>query len=89
MNTVLPIGTIIRLGALCAAGLNRFRWPLALRAGAAALAATLVWVAATCLMMWATAPNELGVLLSRPVLLTYLTALAPAVLVAWRARPHH
>jgi len=51
MHTIVPIMIILLLGGVCAAGLRRLRRPFLVRAGAAALLATVVWLCAVWLLL--------------------------------------
>jgi hypothetical protein len=86
VNTLLPVTIIIGLGGLCALIAFRVTQHILIQSVAAALLATAIWVGGTVLLLWATAPNELGPPLPGPIFLTYLTALGPAVLTAWLTR---
>jgi len=81
MNTVVPIVIIIALGAFSGFVLRRFRWPFLIRAGMAALLACAIWSGGIYVMLALTAPSELGFPLPRPILMTFLTALVPALIV--------
>jgi hypothetical protein len=83
MNTFLPLAIIVGLGALaglvCHRRSARF-WAASL---VAAGIAAILWGLGVYLLLWLTAPNELGPPLLGPVLFTFLTALVPAALVGW------
>ena len=83
MNTVLPIMIILLLGGLSALVLHRLKWPFLLRSAAAALLATALWGCGVYLLLWLTAPSELGPPLPGALFMTFLVALAPTLLVGW------
>ena len=81
MNTVLPIVIILILGCCSSLLIQRrlsSKWKSAL---VGAGIATLVWGGGVYLLLWLTAPNELGPPLFAPVLFTFLTALASSAVV--------
>lgn len=83
MNAILPIAIIILLGAFSGLALSRLKWPFLARGGAAALMATVAWCCGCYLFLGLFAPNELGLPLPKPIAMTFLTALGPALLVSW------
>ena len=87
MKTIFPIMMILGLGA--GAGLmvhctGRRLWIMSLLA---ASIATVAWGGCIYLLFWLTAPSEMGPSLLLPILLTFLTALVPALLVGYAKRP--
>ena len=81
MNTVLPISIVFLLGGVSGLVCHRV-WKNFLRATmVAALSATVVWGAGVYVLLWTTAPNELGPPLPGPVLLTFVITSVPAALI--------
>ncbi len=82
---MFPITIVVLLGGVSGLALSRLKWPLLVRTLAAAVLAALTWGAGTYLFMWIAAPNELGLPLLKPVLLTCLIAIPSALLAGWAA----
>ena len=83
MSTVLPILIIVALGGCSGLLVQKWtsnKWSSAF--GGAGIA-TALWAGGVYMMLWITAPNELGPPLFEPVLLTFLTALASATVAVW------
>ncbi len=83
MNTVFPILIILILGGCSSLLIQRWISNMWLGIVAAAGIATLLWVGAVYVLLWLTAPGELGPPLFAPVLYAFLTALTSAAPVMW------
>ena len=83
MSTVLPILIIVALGGCAGLLVQKWtsnRWISAF--GGAGIA-TALWTGGVYLLLWVSAPNELGPPLFEPILSTFLTALASATVAVW------
>jgi hypothetical protein len=86
MSTVLPLTIIVALGALAGLFCHRKSSRFWAASSVAAAIATGLWVLGVYLVLWLSAPNELGPPLLGPILLTFVMALVPAALVGWLVR---
>jgi len=87
----MPILIIIVLGAIFAIVLRDRKWPFWAKALAAAFLATATWVAGFYVYDFATSSGndrDSNWPLLYPILMTFLTALGPALLISflWRRR---
>jgi hypothetical protein len=86
MNTVVPVMIVVVLGGLAGAALHRVRTHLLVVTVLATVLAAVVWVAGVYLLLWLTAPNELGPPMVRPILMTLAAAFPGALLGVWGMR---
>lgn len=83
MNAILPILIVSALGvaATVICYCNGFRYWRAVLLGA--IAATVLWTGCAYVLLWLTAPNELGPLLVGPIGKAFATAFAAGTLAIW------
>jgi hypothetical protein len=86
MNTVVPVLIVVILGAVVGMVIQRFSSSLWIGASVAAALATLLWIAGVYVFLRLTAPNELGPVLPRALLIVFAVAFFPALAVGWLAR---